>query len=99
MDGNTHFFMVWTHRSAKSIFGPASHPIIRNGEVLCFDTEQSAQAECDRLNAASGGSHVHHSIGPAHSLPLPTGLVALANGFRRLAGEMSARRLATPPAA
>src|SRR5262249_20479801 len=57
MDSNIHVFTVWTHRSAKSIFGADSHPVIRNGELLCFPSEEHAQAECDRLNAASGGSH------------------------------------------
>jgi len=33
MDSNIHFFTVWTHRSAKSIFGADSHPVIRNGEL------------------------------------------------------------------
>jgi len=59
MDSNQHFFTVWTHRSAQSIFGAAFHPVVRKGELLCFATEESAQAECDRLNAGSGGSHVH----------------------------------------
>jgi hypothetical protein len=27
MDSNIHFFTVWTHRSAKSIFGADSHPV------------------------------------------------------------------------
>jgi hypothetical protein len=91
MDSNTHFFTVWAHRSAKSIFGSSSNPVIRNGEFLCFENEDRARAECDRLNAASGGSHVHYTIKPAHTLPPPSGLHALANGFRWLSGEVPAR--------
>jgi hypothetical protein len=44
MDSNTHFFTVWAHRSAKSIFGSSSNPVIRNGEFLCFDNEDRARA-------------------------------------------------------
>jgi hypothetical protein len=88
---NTHFFTVWTHRSAKSMFGASSNPVIRNGRFLCFENEQRAQAECDRLNAASGGSHVHYTIEPAHTLPPPNGLLALADGFRRLSVGIPAR--------
>src|SRR5262249_4093264 len=89
MDSNIHFFTVWTHRSAKSIFGADSHPVIRNGELLCFPSEQHAQAECARLNAASGGSHAHYSVKPdsvkpAHIRPaLANGLQLLAEAFRR----------------
>ena len=79
MNSDTHFFTVWTHRSAKSIFGPASNPVIRNGEYLCFENEERARAECDRLNAASG-SHVRYSIKPAHVPPPPSGLHLLAKG-------------------
>ena len=71
MTSDTPFFTVWTNGSAESIFGAASHPVIRNGEYLCFETEERARAECDRLNAASG-SHVHYSVKPARvqmSLP------------------------------
>ena len=84
MDSNIHFFTVWTHRSAKSIFGADSHPVIRNGELLCFPSEEHAQAECDRLNAASGGSHVHYGVKPAHIRPsLANGLQLLAEAFHR----------------
>jgi hypothetical protein len=85
MDTNQHFFTVWTHRSARSIFGAASHPVIRNGELLCFASEERAQVECDRLNAASGGSHVHYTVKPAHVRHLsPTnGLEILDEAFRR----------------
>ena len=84
LDSNIHFFTVWTHRSAKSIFGADSHPVIRNDELLCFPSEQHAHAECDRLNAASGGSHVHYSVKPAHIRPaLANGPQLLAEAFRR----------------
>jgi len=94
MDSNIHFFTVWTHRSAKSIFGADSHPVIRNGELLCFPSEEHAQAECDRLNAASGGSHVHYSVKPAHIRPvLANDLHLLAEAFRRVSGK----RISAPP--
>jgi hypothetical protein len=91
MDTNQHFHTVWMHRSAHSIFGAASHPVIRNGELLCFATEERAQAECDRLNAGSGGSHVHYTVKPAHVQSAPAnslaspenGLALLSEAFRR----------------
>ena len=79
MNSDPHFFMVWANRSAKSIFGAASNPVIRNGAFLCFDNEERALAECDRLNSGSGGSHEHYSVKPAHAWPSPTrGLLSLA---------------------
>ncbi|MBK5197737.1 MAG: hypothetical protein JJE37_05580 [Methyloceanibacter sp.] len=97
MNSDTHFFTVWTHRSAGSMFGAASNPVIRNGEYLCFENEERARAECDRLNAASGGSHVHYSIKPAHVLAsAPSGLHSLASGFRWPSTEALARRSADP---
>jgi hypothetical protein len=92
MHGTANFHTVWSHRSAASIFGASSHPVNRNGKILCFDSKEQAQAECDRLNAARSGSQVRYSIEPAYNLPVETGLDTLADGFRRLAGEMSARR-------
>ena len=84
MDTNNHFHTVWMHRSAQSIFGAASHPVIRNGELLCFATEERARAECDRLNAISGGTHVHYTVKPAHIQPFPAnGLEILAEAFRK----------------
>ena len=87
MDSNQHFF-VWTHRSAPSIFGAAFHPVV---ELLCFATEERAQAECDRLNAGAGGSHVHYTVKPAYVQPAPAnslaspedGLALLSEAFRR----------------
>jgi hypothetical protein len=66
MTNNTTFFRVWAHRSSDSIFGAASSPVIRNGTFLCFDTEQRAQAECDRLNARRGDLTVHYTVVPTH---------------------------------
>ena len=74
MPSDTYLFMVWAHRSADSIFGAAAHPVIRNGAFLCFDSEEKARAESDRLNARSGGSHVHYGVQPTRvrmSLPQP----------------------------
>jgi hypothetical protein len=64
MPSETHFFMVWAHRSRDSIFGAASYPVVRNGVFLCFQNEEKARAETDRLNARSGGSNVHYSVKP-----------------------------------
>ena len=54
-----NFFRIWAHRSAGSMFGAASSPVIRNGAFLCFEDEARARAECDRLNARRGDVHVH----------------------------------------
>ncbi len=54
MTSTMTFFRIWAHRSSGSIFGAASSPVIRNGAFLCFETEQRAQDECDRLNARRG---------------------------------------------
>ena len=61
-----NFFRIWAHRSAGSMFGAASSPVMRNGAFLCFEDEGRAQAECDRLNARRGDVHVHYSIMPTH---------------------------------
>ena len=63
---STRFFRVWTHRSPDSIFGPASSPVIRNGAFLCFESEEKAQAECDRLNAQRSDMQVHYTVEPTH---------------------------------
>ena len=63
---STRFFRAWTHRSPDSIFGPASSPVIRNGAFLCFDSEEKAQAECDRLNAQRSDMLVRYSVEPTH---------------------------------
>lgn len=55
-------FTVWVDRSAESIFGAASNPVNRNGAILCFDDEEHARAECDRLNARSGASYMRYSF-------------------------------------
>ena len=60
MTSTMTFFRIWAHRSSGSIFGAASSPVIRNGAFLCFETEQRAQAECDRLNARRGDLDVHY---------------------------------------
>jgi len=91
MDSNQHFYTVWTHRNAQSIFGAASHPVVRNGELLCFATEERAQKECDRLNAGADGSHVHYTVKPAYVQPTPGNglanpedcLALLSEAFRR----------------
>jgi len=91
MHGNANFYTVWSHRSAKSIFGASSHPVNRNGQILSFDSEEEARAECDRLNAARSGSQVSYSIEPAYTLPFEAGLATLADGFQRLVRETPAR--------
>ena len=75
MQSDTQFYMVWAHRAPDSIFGAASHPVVRNGAFLCFDTEERARAETDRLNARSGGTHMHYSVKPTPvQMALPRGL-------------------------
>lgn len=93
MNADTYLFMVWAHRSAESIFGAASKPVIRNGAHLCFDSERRALAECDRLNARSGGSHEHYSVKPAHASPIRESL-APAGNLPWLSNADFARRLA-----
>jgi len=74
MPSGTYFFMVWAHRSAGSIFGASTNPVMRNGRFLCFESEQKARAEVDRLNARSGGSHVHYRVKPTViQMALPSG--------------------------
>ncbi len=92
MQHKAGFYTVWSHRSAESIFGAGSAPVNRNGRILCFETEDLARAECDRLNAARTSSLIRYTIQPVRDLPVDAGLSALAHGFRRLAGEMAARR-------
>lgn len=66
MTASTRFFRIWTHRSPASIFGAASSPVIRNGAFLCFDDEERAQAECDRLNAQRTDMQTHYSVEATH---------------------------------
>ena len=74
MQSDTLFYMVWAHRNADSIFGAASSPVIRNGAFLCFENEERARAESDRLNARAGGSNVHYSVKPTRvQMSLPQG--------------------------
>jgi hypothetical protein len=75
MQSDTQFYLVWAHRGPDSIFGAAAHPVIRNGAFLCFDTEERARAETDRLNARSGGTLMHYSIKPTSvQMALPRNL-------------------------
>jgi hypothetical protein len=60
----TYLFMVWAHRSADSMFGAASSPVMRNGAFLCFESEEKARSEADRLNSRTGPSHMHYSVKP-----------------------------------
>ena len=81
MQRDTYLFMVWAHRSAGSIFGAASNPVMRNGRYLCFEDEEKARTESDRLNARSGGSNVHYSARPTRvQMALPAGRSNGANG-------------------
>jgi len=66
MHTDTYVFVIWARRSADSIFGAASNPVIRNGKLLCFRTARQARAERDRLHAGTGGSHVRYSVRPVH---------------------------------
>jgi hypothetical protein len=47
---------------------------MRNGAFLCFEDEQKARAESDRLNGRSCGSNVHYSVQPTLvQMALPSG--------------------------
>jgi len=71
---DTYLFMVWAHRSADSLFGASSSPVMRNGAFLCFEDEQKARAESDRLNGRSCASNVHYSVQPTLvQMALPSG--------------------------
>jgi len=60
-------FVVLAHRSARSVFGASTNPVMRNGRLLCFKAEEEARFERDRLNARIGaGSHVRYSVKPIH---------------------------------
>jgi hypothetical protein len=63
---HARFFRVWSHRYSGSIFGAGSSPVIRNGSFLCFESEERAQAECDRLNAQRNDMQVRYSVEPDH---------------------------------
>ncbi len=64
MQIDTLVYVVWAHRDARSLFGPASNPVMQNGGFLCFNTEERAQSESDELNARSGATHVRYSVKP-----------------------------------
>lgn len=99
MQTDTYVFVVWAHRSADSIFGAASNPVMRNGKLLCFKTEESARREGDRLNAGTGGTYVRYSVRPVHvQCELPGGVVREASAEPRHASPL-ASRTAEPRAA
>jgi len=64
METDAHVFVVWAHRGASSIFGPASNPVMLNGGLLCFKTEDKARTKRDQLNARSSNGHVRYSVRP-----------------------------------
>jgi hypothetical protein len=90
MQRDTYVFAVWARRSAKSIFGPASNPVMVNGVLLCFKTEEKARVASDRLNARSGGTHVRYSV---RSIRIQKKLPS-----RFAKAENAERRYAKPPA-
>ena len=57
-------FTIWVHRDAKSIFGPASGPVYRNGVLLSFEDEARALAECARFNTAPYTRYSVEMAGP-----------------------------------
>ena len=78
MQTDAYLFIILAQRSARSIFGAATNPVMRNGKLLCFRTTQQARAERDRLHAGTGGSHVRYSVRPVHvqlkpAAPAPSG--------------------------
>jgi len=90
MQIDTCVYVVWAHRSARSLFGPASNPVVQNGGFLCFNTEEKARAESDELNARSGGSHVRYSVRP---IPVQ---MNRPSGFAK--SESTVPHYAVPPA-
>jgi hypothetical protein len=56
------FFVVWVHRSDRSIFGAACHPVNENGILLAFREECDARRQCDWLNANRRIPHVSYSV-------------------------------------
>jgi hypothetical protein len=72
MPAETQFFMIWCHRNADSLFGASSKPVVRNGSFLCYQSETSARAECDRLNAAAGAGLAHYNVRPISGAALKT---------------------------
>ena len=89
MQIDTYIYVVWARRSARSLFGPASNPVMQNGGFLCFNSEEKARAESDELNAPSGGTHVRYSV-----RPIPVRM-NLPSGFAK--SESAAPRYAVPP--
>ena len=59
---NATSYIIWAYRDARSIFGPAANPVIRNGVLLSFKNRNGALSECDQLNANSGNPHVRYSV-------------------------------------
>jgi hypothetical protein len=59
---NRSRYIILAHRDERSVFGPATNPVIRNGALLAFDDAAGAHDECDRLNARPGNPHVRYSI-------------------------------------
>ena len=55
-------YVIWAHREAESLFGPASNPVICNGTLLFFTDRLRALCECDSLNSRSGNPHIRYSI-------------------------------------
>ena len=66
MHTDTYLFVILARRTANSVFGAASCPVMRNGKLLCFKTESRARAERDRLTARYGEPHVRYSVRPVH---------------------------------
>jgi len=66
MHTDTYLFVVWARRSANSVFGAGSNPVMRNGKLLCFKTEARARAERDRLTGRTGEPHVRYSVRLIH---------------------------------
>jgi hypothetical protein len=58
----TSRYIIWAHRDAQSIFGPAANPVLRNGAFLAFEDRTSAHRECDQLNARPGNPHVRYAV-------------------------------------
>ena len=90
---NAMSYIIWAYRDARSIFGPAANPVIRNGVLLSFKNRNGALSECDRLNANSGNPHVRYSVkraAAARRLSSPRNIHACARRGSRASASRKA---------
>jgi len=97
---DTNVYVVWANRGARSMFGPASNPVMRNGRLLCFKTEDQARVAHDQLNARPGGAHMRYSVRLIHvQINRPDGLAQGDAAGRAAVPHADAHRVAAARAA